>query len=278
MKEEMQFILSGDGYQPFLLSICGYSYCDGTYHIHRPHSQVTCFEYVLEGTGTVRSNDKVFHPEAGDIYMLYQGDDHDYFSDSERPWTKVWFNITGELVHSIVSEYGLREVNHVRNLNLLPLFEEMVALSRRDLDTQEVHNRAACQFLNIVQQISSHVRNHQEKAPPDALLLKEYIHRNIERNITVDELSALIYRSQSQTARIFKKAFGVTPYEYILQRKIDAARHMLLNTQLKIREISVRLGFSDEHYFSNCFKQKTGRSPKQFRDENTQRLRWGPEN
>ena len=266
MKEEIQFILPCSGYHPFVLYLCGYSYCDKTYKIDRPHSDVACFEYVLDGCGTVCTNGQTFHPAKGDIYMLYQGDDQYYYSDPDTPWTKVWFNFSGELAAALVREYGLSDVHLVHDLNLLPEFEEMIALARTDYTSQEIYDQGSQLFLRIVQKISRHLQKGAKAVSQDALRLRDYIHRNIEKNITTEELSHLIFRSQSQTARIFKKAFGVNPYEYILYRKMETAKHLLLSTQMKVKDIAAFLSFSDEHYFSNCFKQKIGMSPRQYRE------------
>lgn len=266
MKEEMQFIPPCDGYQPFVLILCGYSYCDTNYVIRRPRSNLTCVEYILDGTGTVHANGQVYHPEKGDFYMLHQGDDQYYYADRDRPWTKVWFNITGELVTKLVSEYGLRNMNYVRGLNLLPLFEQMVALTKRAAASEDIYDEALLIFIRILQRVSRSLRSSRETISPDALHLKEYIHRNIRRNISTQELAQVIYRSESQATRIFKKAFSVTPCEYILRLKMETARQLLLNTNLRIIDISARLGFTDEHYFSKCFKRKTGFSPREYRE------------
>lgn len=263
--EEMQFMLPDKGYPPFTFYTCGFTHCDGAYHIERPHSSVTCFEYVLEGTGTVRTNGTVLHPDAGDIYLLHQGDDHFYYADPDRPWVKVWFSVCGELSQNMVREYGLRDVTLVSGLDLRAQFEQMVALSRIDIDRQELDDRAAVQFLGIVQKISRHICGRSEAVAPDAALIKAYIQQNLERPITVNDLAALVYRTPAQITRMLKKAFGVTPYEYILDCKIETARHLLINTPMKVKEISDNLSFSDEHYFSNYFKKKVGMSPTRFR-------------
>ena len=155
----------------------------------------------------------------------------------------------------------------IRGLNLLSEFEEMVRISKEDLPTQELLNKASKLFLDIVCKIADHLRSQRIARSPDVEVIKEYIMRNAEKKITLDDLSKLVNLSNSHVIRIFKKAFGITPYDYIMQCKIETARNMLLNTSLKVYEISEYLNFSDEHYFSNCFKQRTGVSPRRFREE-----------
>ena len=99
----------------------------------------------------------------------------------------------------------------------------------------------------------------------DALKLKEYIEVNYNKTIRIEDLAAIIYRSQSQTIRIFKKYFDMTPYEYALKRKMQVAEQLLKGSRLSIREISNELGFTNEHYFSTAFKHHMGLTPGQYR-------------
>lgn len=64
-----------------------------------------------------------------------------------------------------------------------------------------------------------------------------------------------------------KQTTGMGISEYINQRKIEKAENLLLNTNLSISEISYRLGFTYQRYFSTIFKKIKGMSPSQFRDQ-----------
>ena len=101
----------------------------------------------------------------------------------------------------------------------------------------------------------------------DAVILKNYIDLHIEENISIKTLSRLILRSESQTIRIFKNNFHITPYDYLLTSKINRAKIIIANTNLSIKEIAYRLSFSDEHYFSNIFRKKTGVAPTKYRHQ-----------
>ena len=71
--------------------------------------------------------------------------------------------------------------------------------------------------------------------------------------------------SPSQLTRVFQREYGMTPYAYFLSRKLALAQNLLRNSSLPIREIADRLQFTDEHYFSALFRQKTGVSPGAYR-------------
>ncbi len=91
----------------FSIDLCGTSYCDGSYKMNRKKSPFFVFEYIISGTGTIVTKNGIVHPEAGDVYMLRAGEDHNYYSDADTPWTKIWFNIRGELVEKLVDMYGI---------------------------------------------------------------------------------------------------------------------------------------------------------------------------
>ena len=71
--------------------------------------------------------------------------------------------------------------------------------------------------------------------------------------------------SYSKFRADFKYQTGFPPLQYFLHLKIEKAKDLLLNTELKAKEIAFKLGFQSENYFGRIFKIKTGSSPHQFR-------------
>ena len=256
---------------PFCLEMTGISYCDGSYRIERKNSPVYVFEYILEGKGTVIINGTsatTFTASEGDIYILHRKSNHVYYSDNRQPWTKVWFNIHGPLIDNLIQVYSLSGVHHVQNLDLKDLFFKMITTAKAPLDnTKEIFNKAAIIFHEIAIRLSTEVHQPKSRYSPEASMLRNYLDKQVERNINILDLGNYIFRSPSQTIRIFKKAFDMTPYDYLLMKKIEAAKLLLINTNMSIKAIAYKLSFADEHYFSNYFKSRTGNSPSKFRNE-----------
>jgi AraC family transcriptional regulator, arabinose operon regulatory protein len=251
---------------PFCIEMTGISYCDGTYKIERKNSYLYCFEYILKGQGTVIINGETFTPVEGDIYILQKKSTHIYFSDNENPWEKIWFNIKGPLVDNLMQAYKLNSLHHVLKLDLKELFFKFLSTAQsKTLSKKEIFKSNAIVFHEILSQIYAHTQLSKVKYNPLANKLREYLDKNIMNQISLKELSFLIQKSPSQTIRIFKKEFGLTPYEYLLNNKIETAKLLLLNTNLQVNEIAYSLKFADEHYFSNYFKATTGVSPRKFR-------------
>lgn len=252
---------------PFRIEMTGISYCDGTYKIERKNSNMYCFEYILKGQGTVIINDEIYTPTEGDVYILQKGSNHKYSSDKDNPWIKIWFNIQGNLIDQLMQVYKLNKIHYIPNLDLKELFLKFISNSQSLTDsTEEIFSKGAIIFHEILLKIHKRIKVFKEVHNPLALTLKEYLDKNITNNIRLKELSNLIFKSTSQTIRIFKKEFGITPYDYLLINRIETAKLMVLNTNMQINEIAFKLNFTDEHYFSNYFKTKVGLSPLRFRE------------
>lgn len=93
----------------------------------------------------------------------------------------------------------------------------------------------------------------------------DYIHRHYKDNITLDELAIEIGKTSQYTSKIFKELFNVNFVEYVVSIRIEKAKELLTETQLKVKEISEEVGYEDANYFCRTFKKKTGMTPKDYR-------------
>lgn len=267
MKEEITSFCpdSGRNY-PFILEMAGISYCDGSYKIKREIPDIYVFEYVLGGEGTVRAGAREFHPSEGDIYILHRGSRHEYFSDDKNPWTKIWFNAKGSLIDSLVEVYGLNNINHIKGLDLSDYFYRILTIAKtQELDTKEIFEKSSLVFHEILVRIASYLDSISVMADNEALKVKKYLDSHLKEKLHVEELARVIFKSTSQTIRLFKKEYDCTPYNYLINKRLDMAELLLLNSNMSVKEIADYLCFADQHYFCNCFKSKTGKSPRAFR-------------
>lgn len=268
MREEIISFLNEASYKenPFFVEMTGISYCDESYRIARKNSSMYVFEYILEGEGTVIVDNKQFIAKKGDVYILHRQCNHEYYSDKANPWTKIWFNAVGSLIDGLIQIYGLNNINHIRDMDVADYFYQILALAREaKTSNPEFIKKASLVFFELVLSLKPKAQVEEQSFRKEAIILKEYIDQNIMNKIELKDLSRLIYHSNSQTIRIFKKAFAYTPYQYIMNQKLELSKLLLLNTNKSIKEISVELNFYDEHYFSRYFNEKIGLSPQAYR-------------
>ncbi|MFA6715093.1 MAG: AraC family transcriptional regulator [Victivallales bacterium] len=268
MHEDMIIFSSAlPGDYPFRIAAAGSSYCDGSYRITRHNSSVYVFEYIESGSGYLRINGDEFHPEAGDVYIVPYGSDHEYGSSRDNPWVKHWFNVSGRLVGELLDMYKLKSTYLFKQYPLKTVFLD--GLQKLAAQQPEASTLTGPQvIMNIILHLAAHRDYLHEKISlsPAAKKLQFYLDgRVFGQPPALDDMCAEINLSPAQTNRVFKSSFGQTPYQYLLNLKMAAARELLDASVRSIREIAFSLGFTDEYYFSNLFKKKNGISPRNYR-------------
>jgi AraC family transcriptional regulator len=131
---------------------------------------------------------------------------------------------------------------------------------------------SACEFLvhHLIQRYST-----LSKTPARPLgglpvhrlkAVKNYIEENLGNPIALHELAGLACVSVRHLERAFRQSLGVPPHRYVLERRVSAARDLLLShPTLNIEEIARQLGFSSSSHLSSAFARRMGCSPATFR-------------
>ncbi|MDN5315122.1 MAG: hypothetical protein PWP10_3872 [Clostridiales bacterium] len=94
-----------------------------------------------------------------------------------------------------------------------------------------------------------------------------YIQKNIYSDIQAEDIAEHIGMSTNYTSQKFKQELGESINNYVKRAKIDEARALLQYSDLSLTEISERLGFSSQSFFTSVFKKQTGMTPRQFREQ-----------
>ncbi|GGX98745.1 AraC family transcriptional regulator [Litchfieldella qijiaojingensis] len=100
---------------------------------------------------------------------------------------------------------------------------------------------------------------------PDALLLraKDYILAHLEEDMSLDAISQAAHLSKYHFLRLFRQQFGITPHQYVLNCRINAARNAL-EAGVVPNEVAFRYGFVDLSHFNRRFKRIYGMTPYQY--------------
>ena len=93
-----------------------------------------------------------------------------------------------------------------------------------------------------------------------------FIDSNLSASLSLSSISAAQNVSAGYLSTIFKKETGKTITEYIAERRVKHASHLLTTTHLQIQTIALHCGIMDVQYFSKVFKKYTGKTPKEYRD------------
>lgn len=94
-----------------------------------------------------------------------------------------------------------------------------------------------------------------------------YINNNYERDISLGDIAHFVFLSPSYFTRAFKEEVGISPINYLLKTRIERAKELLKETQMKVSDIALGVGFANQQRFNEIFKKYTGVTPLHYRKQ-----------
>lgn len=94
--------------------------------------------------------------------------------------------------------------------------------------------------------------------------LHDYLEAHYAQAVSLEQLAGLVQRHPRHVIEAFRRAYGVPPHTYLLQRRVREAKRLLLSEQTPL-DVALSLGFYDQAHFSGTFKRFTGVTPGQYR-------------
>lgn len=133
---------------------------------------------------------------------------------------------------------------------------------------EDVKSTVSIVLNNYIYRNIDVVRQDKEINNDVPFILKQtvkYINDNINEKINISDLAKQTRWESQHFNRLFAQYIGVTPYKYILSKKIEKSKTLLIETSLPILQISFDLGFKSHSNFCSVFKKYTGKTPDNFR-------------
>jgi AraC family transcriptional regulator len=126
--------------------------------------------------------------------------------------------------------------------------------------------------LHLVRQYSSLGRNSTREIRRGSSLSKralgqatDYINDNLSQKLTLTEIAGAAHTSPYHLARLFKANIGLSPHQYVIRRRVERAKTLLVGTDLPIVEIAGAVGFANQSHLALHLRRLLGVSPKALR-------------
>jgi AraC family transcriptional regulator len=131
---------------------------------------------------------------------------------------------------------------------------------------ESLANVLAVHLLRQYAAAKPHLQIYEGGSPQRQLVrVLDYINEHLDRDIKLKDLAQLLGISQFHFSHLFKQAIGVSPYQYLIQQRIERAKQLLKQTDRSIMDISLECGFNSHSHLSKQFRQFTGITPKAYR-------------
>jgi AraC family transcriptional regulator len=167
-----------------------------------------------------------------------------------------------------VSRLGARR--RVRDQQIVTLCDVLQVEARDGLASGRAFGEAlgavfASRIVALFRVSSNHADMLDRKIPHSLLPVLQYIDDNLDDGLQIDQLARLAGLSHDWFAHHFRAAIGCAPHQYILQRRVAAAKTMLAQTDVSMTEVGYAVGFGTPSHFTQAFKRETGMTPSRFR-------------
>ena len=167
------------------------------------------------------------------------------------------FKLVFQFVNALYSALNLININ----------FEEICPKEQVEKEVESLYSidQLKAYLAGLLENGQMQNNSMQNKSASAIKVLQSYIDVHFQQEITLKDLSDQVYLNPKYICELFKKEMGMNFNDYLTQKRIEKAKHYLMNPCNRISEISAMVGYNDIKYFSRLFKKIVGVNPSQFR-------------
>ncbi len=251
-----------------ILTYGGYEQCNPDYLIERDGFPYAVLELVASGHGSVTMNGRTHQLRPGAVYVYAPTTRLEIRTDDARPMAKYFLCLAGTQSLGRLRQAGL-EPNRVRYLAMFPEVENIVEnLIREAQHHRRMVPRICASLLEVlllkIEELTQLSGKSGNTAEEQFLRCKGVIDAKTERLATLTEIAEIVGVESSHLCRLFRRYQGMSPYQYLLRRKMTLAAELLMDSNCLVKEAAQHVGFPDPYHFSRCFKNVHGLPPREF--------------
>ncbi len=231
--------------------------------------------YCTDGQGWYRVNGNTYTVQANEYIIIPPDTPYAFGAENDNPWTIYWLHFQGSLAPNFLPSYPnpkrIQPEEHSRLEDRIRLFEEIYNCFSMGYSKEYMAYASLClyQFLASFIYLEPYRSINRVPGKESSFTSKviHYMEENIRQNLTLEQLATYFKYSPSHFSLLFRKETGVSPINYFIRLKMQKACQYIELTDLKISDISTRLGFDEPAYFSRLFTKIMGLSPSEYRKE-----------
>lgn len=255
-----------------MIYTCGYKTCIPGHSYGPAIRSGYMIHYILKGKGIYKTNGKIYQLSEGDAFLIKPDTLIYYEADHNHPWSYTWIGFQGIKMRQYFERTSLLEhpcFHYDKDDRVRLCHEKMYEAYHLTQNRDLILNSILYEYLYLLA-----TKYPQENISPEAKKRSyvedslQYIENNYDHSFSIQEIADSLGLERTYLYRLFKKATGFSPQEYLLDYRIRKACELLQNTDLPIAQISRSVGYEDSLYFSRLFKQYMKSSPSSYRQKN----------
>jgi AraC-like DNA-binding protein len=225
----------------------------------------------LNGQGWFEISGRRKTIKRGQALLIPKDQPHAYGASLRDPWTIQWLHFAGEDTPCYLTR--LRgEFTLAIQPELVSKLDQLFASAYEILGNGFSQQSIIC-AAQVVRHILGLLLFGNKAFSPNTKTSRsrnldpviEFMKKHVDAALTIKDMAEQASLSATHFSRLFSQQTGLPPMEYFIHMKIHRACRFLALTHLPIKEISSRLGYADQYYFSRVFHKVMGNSPKAYR-------------
>lgn len=248
----------------YCLHDSGTFYCGDQYCIERESYNNYLIMLIKKGSMTIRFKNQEFQAMKNNLVFLDCQQPHMYRANENLIFE--WFHFSGistQHYFDFLSEKNGCVFSIEENLIIPECMDQILFRAKEGNINEHFISMNIHKIMYELNEISNDATDIHEKIIIKTL---SYIERHFQVDINLKELAKQVNLTPFHFSRLFKKYTGYSPYEYVINFRINHAKKLLQNTKLSIKEVSIESGFNTDTHFMTTFKKHTDLTPKQFRE------------
>jgi AraC family transcriptional regulator len=197
------------------------------------------------------------------------------------PFDMVQFYVPRAALDEIAQDYGAERIDTLSwpYAKIDPVIEHLAqgilpVLERPELTCSPYTDHVLLALLAYVAQTYGGMQIPQSPvrgglAPWQLRRAKEVLNSHISEDMSLSQVASECELSRSHFTRAFKQCTGITPHRWLIGRRVETAKELLLQSELSLAEIALRCGFADQSHFNKVFHGFVGASPGAWRRART---------
>ncbi len=215
---------------------------------------------------------------AGDCIIISPDfpEHHHATSEMENGFVNDWIHITGSSIPSLLSKYNLPCNKIIQTGTSGLITSELKEISQELFNKNEYYRQRTdllieTMLLKIARSAASKLQAskytpQEEQYLPIFLKLRHELFSDCSKQWSIKELSQSANLSESRFSVLYRKFFQASPYEDLMNQRIETAKRLILSSSDNMNQIAEKSGFSNIYYFSRIFKQYVGCCPREYRN------------
>lgn len=217
------------------------------------------------------SNEALHHFKPGDVVFTPAGSPVHYAHNGGVDG--LYVEITPDHLRDVAAQIDLSERFALRDVLGVadPIIYRIGLDYLREVNTSAAGSRLYLDTLNLqlALHLLRHYSDHQNSIVTDDTDQQQrlrpaldYIHDHLSDDLSLAQIAATVHLNPAYFSRLFRQTYHVSPYQYVIRQRVEAAHLLLQNPQRTVSEVALQVGFADHSHLTRHYKRLLGRTPR----------------